>query len=177
MSAVGAVREARTAGNTPASAPTAMVTNTPENSTAGGMETAQPLDRAAMAVTSQPSSVPASPPSAESSIASKRNCHRTCRRVAPNARRNPISLRRSSTEMTMVFATPIPPTSSAIEPTPTSNPVNAWSTVFLAASASEGRETLTEVGACGLMVGGSSSRTAATRSSEERSKIIVGVPV
>ncbi len=79
--------------------------------------------------------------------------------------------------MTMVLATPIPPTSSAIEPTPTSRPVNAWSTVFFAASASEGRETLTSLGACGLMVGGSSPRTAATRSSTDRSKINVGVPV
>ncbi len=57
-----------------------------------------------------------------------------CRRVAPSARRNPISLRRSSTEMTMMLAIPIARTSSATPPSPNSSVVNwplaparAWS--------------------------------------------------
>ena len=38
--------------------------------------------------------------------------------VAPSARRSPISDRRSSTEITMMFATPTAPTSSATAPSP-----------------------------------------------------------
>ncbi|MNW58772.1 hypothetical protein D3C74_366550 [compost metagenome] len=71
--------------------------------------------------------------------------------------------------MTMVLATPIPPTSRAIEPTPTRSPVKAWSTVFFAARASEGRLTCTWLGVSGWIVGGSSLRTWATLSSVDRS--------
>jgi hypothetical protein len=38
---------------------------------------------------------------------------RIWRRVAPSARRSPISLRRSRTEITMMLATPTAPTSGA----------------------------------------------------------------
>ncbi len=48
-----------------------------------------------------------------------------CRRVAPSARRSPISERRSSTEMTITFAMPTPPTSSATAPSPRNSEVNA----------------------------------------------------
>ena len=71
--------------------------------------------------------------------------------------------------MTMMFATPTPPTSRATAPTPTSGPVNAWSTVFLAASASEGRDTFTLVGVLGLRVGGRSSQTESHPASVDRS--------
>ena len=42
---------------------------------------------------------------------------------APSARRNPISDRRSKTEMTMMFATPTAPTSSDTAPRPRNRPL------------------------------------------------------
>ena len=67
--------------------------------------------------------------------------------------------------MIIVLATPIPPTSRAIEPTPNSRPVKALSAAFLASRASEGRETLTSLGACGEIDGASSLRTVGTAAS------------
>ena len=55
-----------------------------------------------------PSATPSAPPSPASSTDSTRNWVRTWRRVAPSARRTPISARRSSTEMTMTLAMPTP---------------------------------------------------------------------
>src|SRR5260370_25500189 len=49
---------------------------------------------------------PAAPPARDSRIASARNWARIWPQVAPSARRSPISERRSSTEMTMMLATP-----------------------------------------------------------------------
>ena len=46
------------------------------------------------------------------------------RRVAPRARRTPISVRRSSTEMTITLAMPTPPTSRATPPRPSSRAVS-----------------------------------------------------
>ena len=46
-------------------------------------------------------------------------------RVAPSARRRPISERRSRTLMIMMFATPIAPTSRATAPRPRKRPLNA----------------------------------------------------
>ena len=73
-------------------------------------------------------------------------------RVAPSDRRSPISARRSSTEMTIVLATPTPPTSSATAPSPSSSAVNVASVAGSAASASDGRDTSTSSGASGLAV-------------------------
>ena len=71
--------------------------------------------------------------------------------------------------MIIVLATPMPPTSRAIEPTPASSVVSVWSAAFWAASASEGRETFRPVAPCGASVGPRSSRTFSTWSSLERS--------
>ena len=90
-------------------------------------------------------------------------------RMAPRARLRPISRRRSSTEMIMVLATPIPPTSRAIDPTPASRLVKAWSAAFLAASASEGREILTDPGIWGEIVGPIRLLTRSTAESSLRS--------
>jgi hypothetical protein len=111
---------------------------------------------------------PPAPPRNDSSSDSARNCTRICPRVAPSERRSPISDRRSSTEITIVFATPTPPTSSATAPRPSSSPVNALSVASWAASASEGRDTLTSLGACGFAVAPSTARTASTASSRVR---------
>ena len=70
--------------------------------------------------------------------------------------------------MTIVFATPTPPTSRATAPRPSSSPVNASPAACLAASASEGRETWTSLGASGLAVAPRTSRTVATDASAER---------
>src|SRR6266545_1679417 len=73
-----------------------------------------------------------------------------------------ISARRSSTEITIVLATPMPPTSSATAPRPSSRPVKVLSTAAWAASASEGLDTSTSLGCAGLAVLASRSRTAST---------------
>ena len=74
---------------------------------------------------STPSTMPTAPPRSASRIASERNCVRMLPFVAPSARRSPISLRRSRTEMTMMFATPTAPTSSATAPRPRKRPFSA----------------------------------------------------
>src|SRR2546423_14124701 len=71
-----------------------------------------------MAVAAAPVMTPAAAPARDSRMASARNWVRIWPRVAPSARRSPISERRSSTEMTMMLATPIAPTSSATAPSP-----------------------------------------------------------
>ena len=63
----------------------------------------------------------------------------------------------------------MPPTSRAIEPTPASRVVKALSAAFLAARASEGRETLTALGAWGEIVGPIRERTRSTAESSLRS--------
>ena len=106
-----------------------------------------------------PSSSPAIPPSAASSADSVRNWERMLRRVAPSARRRPISPRRSSTEITMMFAIPIAPTSSATAPRPSSSVVNWPLAAARASSASDGRLTWTPSGFCGSTVGASRFET------------------
>ena len=56
-----------------------------------------------------------------------------CPRVAPRARRTPISVRRSSTPITMTFAMPMPPTSRATPPSPRSRAVSVSLTASFAA--------------------------------------------
>ena len=90
------------------------------------------------------------------------NCPRIWRRVAPSARRSPISVRRSSTEITMMFATPMPPTSSATLPRPSRSPVKVVSVTLRAAIASDGRSTSTSPGELGLAVGASTAATGRT---------------
>ena len=92
---------------------------------------------------------PAIPPNAASSADSVKNLARMLRRVAPRARRRPISPRRSSTEITMMFAIPIAPTSSATAPSPSSRVVNWPLAAALASSTSDGRLTWTPSGFCG----------------------------
>ena len=57
------------------------------------------------------STMPIRPPSADSTTASIRNCSSTSRSSAPMARRRPISRVRSVTLTSMMFITPMPPTS------------------------------------------------------------------
>ena len=62
--------------------------------------------------------------------------------VAPSARRRPISLRRSSTEMTMMLATPMVPTSSEMAPSPRNSEFSALCALARATRASDGRLTV-----------------------------------
>lgn len=62
---------------------------------------------------STPSADPRSPPVMTDSAT---NCPAIWRRVAPSARRRPISPTRSSTESVVTFAMPSPPPRSAITP-------------------------------------------------------------
>ncbi len=77
-------------------------------------------------MTAAPSTTPgqAAEPAARSSD-SARNWTPTWPRVAPRARRRPISERRSSTEITITLAIPTPPTSRATAPSPSSSAVKA----------------------------------------------------
>ncbi len=64
--------------------------------------------------------------------------------------------------MTMTLAMPMPPTSSATPPSPSSNAVSVLSTSFFALMTSDGRETCTSPGLCGFAVAGSTARTGST---------------
>src|SRR6266566_3600654 len=103
-----------------------------------------------MAVAATPAATPAMPPAKASRMASDRNWIRIWPLVAPRARRSPISERRSSTEMTMMLATPTVPTSSATAPRPRNRVSNAPLASAWAVSAAEGWETSTSEGFSGL---------------------------
>ena len=77
--------------------------------------------RAASAM-APPIRMPITPPMPESMTASIRNCTRISDLRAPMALRTPISAVRSVTEISMMFITPMPPTSS---PTPPIMPVSS----------------------------------------------------
>jgi hypothetical protein len=91
--------------------------------------------------------------------------------VAPSARRNPISERRSGTEITITLAIPTPPTSSATAPRPRNNDVKAVLAAARASRASDGRETCS--GSSGAP---SKSRTSCARSWSARTKTVEAVP-
>ena len=57
--------------------------------------------------------MPATPPLTVISSVSIRNCMVMSRRLAPEVRRTPISRVRSTTDVSMMFMMPMPPTSSA----------------------------------------------------------------
>ena len=71
-----------------------------------------------------PAITPAMPPKIDTSTASTRNWVRMSLRRAPTALRMPISRVRSVTDTSMMFITPIPPTSSEIAATSPSSVVN-----------------------------------------------------
>ena len=98
--------------------------------------------------------VPATPPRIDRSSASARNCSATWRRVAPSARRRPISERRSRTEMTMTLAMPTPPTRRATAPRPRSSPLYAPLAATSALRMSDGKVTATTEGLAGIHGGG-----------------------
>ena len=107
-----------------------------------------------------PMATPTAPPASPSRIASERNWVRICPRVAPSARLSPISERRSSTLMTMMFATPTAPTSSATAPSPRNRPLNAPWASARAVSVADGWLTFTSLGASGFAVAASTDWTA-----------------
>ena len=65
----------------------------------------------------------------------------------------------------MVLATPIPPTTSATTASPRNSAEKVLSVARLAASASEGRVTITCPGCSGWMVSGRTARTASSEAS------------
>jgi hypothetical protein len=73
-----------------------------------------------------PSRTPNRPPSTDRKTASARNWARTSLRRAPTALRMPISRVRSVTLTSMMFMTPIPPTSSEMAATAPSRVVKTW---------------------------------------------------
>src|SRR6266581_2037307 len=76
---------------------------------------AMPATRSMPALSAAPTTIPDTPPVTLMSTASLRNCSRISRSVAPTARRTPISRMRSSTEASMMFMIPMPPTTSEID--------------------------------------------------------------
>src|SRR4029079_4525644 len=106
------------------------------------------------AVAAIPASTPTTPPRTASRIDSARNWVRIWLFVAPRARRRPISERRSSTEMIMMFATPTAPTISATTPSPRKRLSNAPAAAARAVSTSEGWLYFTSLCASGVGVPG-----------------------
>src|SRR3954469_5160947 len=94
---VGGIREARTAGVRPASAPIRTAEAMPPDHASAGITTAQLFEPAYTAVAAAPASTPTTPPTTASRIDSARNCVLIWPFVAPRARRRPISVRRSRT--------------------------------------------------------------------------------
>ena len=78
--------------------------------------------------------MPVTPPSTEISAASERNWPRMSTRRAPIALRMPISRVRSVTVTSMMFITPMPPTSSEIAATVASSTVKTWFVAFVVES-------------------------------------------
>src|ERR1019366_2930402 len=111
---VGASRAALSDGHSPAVAPAGTAAAQPPHTAGGGISGDHPYHRAAPTVTRVPASTPDGPPRADRTSASSRNCPPIWARVAPSARRNPISGRRSSTEITMTLAIPSPPARTAM---------------------------------------------------------------
>src|SRR6516162_7365364 len=157
---VGDSRAARSAGYMPATAPTTAAMPSPPQTATPGTSVAQPCSRATENVTAAPMPTPHPPPSTDSSNASSRNWLPMCPRVAPSARRSPISRRRSMTEITMTLAMPSPPARMATAPSPSSSVVPEFCTSRRAASASDGRLTWTCSGWLGQAV--RASRAAVT---------------
>ena len=122
---VGDRRAARSAGSSPAIAPITSAAPSPPAHAERRDDDRPALRRA------RRSPVASAPSSDARRAAEQREQDRLGRgtgrgsapRVAPSARRRPISERRSSTEMTMMFATPTAPTSSATAPRPRNRPV------------------------------------------------------
>ena len=98
-----------------------------------------------------PTSTPSVPPSPASTVDSSRNCCRIARRVAPMALRMPISRVRSVTDTSMMFATPIPPTTSEMPAIAVVNSVrnvrncDAWSMKSCWARASKSRSVVSVI--------------------------------
>src|SRR5882757_6661494 len=127
-------------------------------------------------VTAAPRRTPPVPPRADRRRDSARNWPRIWPRVAPRERRRPISGRRSSTEITIVLATPTPPTSRATPPRPSRSALRVALADRWAASASEGRDTSTSAGADGFAVAASTARTCSTDAFADRTYRRVGWP-
>ena len=85
-------------------------------------------------VPTMPSATPSRPPASPSTDASTRNCRRIEPGRAPSALRRPISPIRSVTDTSMMFITPIPPTSSEMMAMPASISAIVVSTLLAALS-------------------------------------------
>jgi hypothetical protein len=88
---VGASRAARDAGYSPAASPTSNEAPSPATIGTGDRTAATPATAAYASVAPTPSTAPARAPSRHSSVDSVRNSRPTATRVAPSARRRPIS--------------------------------------------------------------------------------------
>ena len=76
--------------------------------------------------------VPMMPPVTQSVADSMRNCRVISPRVAPSARRTPISRMRSVTLVSIMFMMPMPPTTSEIPATDPMMSENAFMKPFIA---------------------------------------------
>jgi hypothetical protein len=100
---VGGIRDARTAGIRPANAPIRMAEAMPPDHASTGITTAPALRACVHGRCRGPGQHADDAAMTASRIDSVRNCVRIWPFVAPRARRRPISERRSSTEMIMVW--------------------------------------------------------------------------
>ena len=89
-----------------------------------------------------PITTPTSAPITDSSTASDRNCTTMSARPAPIALRIPISRVRSVTVTSMMFMTPIPPTSRLIAATAPSSTVNVLVVLVAVATSDDALRTV-----------------------------------
>src|ERR1017187_6819044 len=114
--AMGSRRAAFTAGQRPKNRPTLVATPNPATTLHSGTVEGRLGTNVRIATeSSQPARMPIRPPDAVRVMASSRNCQTISLRRAPTALRTPISRVRSVTDTSMMFITPMPPTSRPMD--------------------------------------------------------------
>src|SRR5579885_2320427 len=112
----GSRRAVFLAGQIPKNKPTPTETTMPMIAAQAGTEAGSDLKTSLLTKEIiHPKMIPARPPRLVSKEASRRNCSRMSPRLAPMALRMPISWVRSVTDTSMMFMTPMPPTSKPME--------------------------------------------------------------
>src|SRR5438270_1983886 len=121
---IGARRAARDAGYTPKESPMAIAMTMAPTVAVGDSVTGELMRFGRTLDPATPKRAPRIPPARPSTDASTKNWRRITRGRAPKALRSPISRTRSVTDTSMMFITPIPPTSREMPAMPPSRTVS-----------------------------------------------------
>ena len=119
---------------------------------------------------SSPNKIPEIPPAKLNTVVSTRNCRMISRRLAPKARRIPISRVRSVTVASMIFMIPIPPTSKEMAAIIPMKAINMARVVRACSSSSSGTTTATS--SMRLWPESASSTNSAVRLTSETSRTL-----